>query len=101
MEEGEENDQYAQMWWLEYQRQHDGQIPRPSLLMPRNSPWEMVLHYGSDPALITLSGFYNQSFHWLHDMFAPVFNAHSPYSEASHSGLDMGFLSSIACKQII
>jgi hypothetical protein len=61
---------------LEYCRRRDQRIPRPSLLMPLNSPWEMILRSGNDQSLITLSGFDNRLFHLLHDMFEPVFDTH-------------------------
>jgi hypothetical protein len=67
MEEENEFDPDARRRRLEYRRRRDRRILRPSLLMPWNSPWEMILRSGNDQSLITLSGFDNRSFHLLHD----------------------------------
>jgi hypothetical protein len=82
-QEDSDEDSNTRMQRLEYRRRRDRHIPRGSLLLPWNSPWEMVLRSGNVQALITLSGFDNQSFYLLHELFAPIFNSHSPYS---HNG---------------
>jgi hypothetical protein len=79
-EEDSDEDSDTRMQRLEYRRRRDRRIPRGSLLMPWNSPWEMVLRSGNVQALITLSGFDNRSFYLIHELFAPIFNSHTPYS---------------------
>jgi hypothetical protein len=50
----------------EGQRRRDQRIPRASLPMPWNTPWEMIYGSANDQALITLTGFDSASFNRLH-----------------------------------
>jgi hypothetical protein len=63
-----------------YLQRRDKRVPRPALLMPWESSFEKILYSGNEQSLITVTGFDFYSFNLLHDMFAPVFNTHSPYS---------------------
>jgi hypothetical protein len=85
-QEDSDEDSNTRMQRLEYRCCRDGRIPRGSLLMLWNSPWEMVLRSGNVQVLITLSGYDHQSFYLLHELFAPIFNSHSPYI---HIGLSL------------
>jgi len=63
----------------EEKRRRDRRIPRPSLLLPFNSAWEMVYKSGNDQGLITLCGLDNKSFRLLHEKFKPYYKTYSPY----------------------
>lgn len=64
---------------LEHRRRRDRRIPRHALLHPASSPWQRVLEYGNDQAMITR--FDHASFNALHELFHPIFRTHSPYAE--------------------
>jgi hypothetical protein len=61
-------------------QRRDRRIPRASLLMPWDSPWEKVLFSANDQSLITMTGFDCQSFHMLHRRFCIFFNRFSPHT---------------------
>ena len=56
-------------------RRRDHQIPCAALQSPKESAFVTLFESGDDQALITLTGFDHATFHDLHTLFAPVFNA--------------------------
>jgi hypothetical protein len=54
-------------------------IPRHSLLSVSRSPWRRVFASRDDQAMITLTGFGMESFNYLVNLFAPVYDHYSPY----------------------
>ncbi len=60
-----------------YSRQR--RIPRILLISPTNSPWHQVLTSSNDQAMITLTGFTSEAFHYLLVQFAPVYDLYSPF----------------------
>ncbi len=63
-----------------YNRQR--RIPRCSLLSVSRSPWRRVFLSGDDQAMITLTGFDLPSFHYLANLFAPIYEQYTPYMDA-------------------
>ena len=61
-------------------RRHDHRIPRAALQSPKESSFVTLFESGDDQALITLTGFDHVTFQELHNLFAPVFNAFTPFS---------------------
>ena len=64
----------------EGQHRRDRRIPRASLSMPWDSPWQMIFGSANDQSLITLTGFDCESFNLLHGLFLPLFNRLTPHS---------------------
>jgi len=54
-------------------------IPRISLLPISKSPWHRVYTTGDDQAMITLTGFDLPSFHFLLNLFAPLYDNYTPF----------------------
>ena len=89
LQEEEENDQRIQRnnkrkaRWASYTpKERDERIrsmPRPSLLLPVDSPWLATYKSGSDRALITLTGLNFVAFERLHAEFKVYFDGYSPY----------------------
>jgi hypothetical protein len=50
----------------------DRRIPRVALQHPKTSPWMTLLDSRNDQALITLTGFDFETFHWLVNRFRPL-----------------------------
>ena len=61
----------------------DCQIPCAALQSPKESSFVTLFESGDDQALITLTGFDHATFHDLHTLFAPVFNAFTPFSRGA------------------
>ena len=61
-------------------RCRDCQIPHAALQSPKESSFVTLFESGDDQALITLTGFDHVTFQELHNLFAPVFNAFTPFS---------------------
>jgi hypothetical protein len=61
-------------------RCRDCQIPHAALQSPKESSFVTLFESGDDQALITLTGFDHATFQELHNLFAPVFNAFTPFS---------------------
>eukprot|EP00957_Ditylum_brightwellii_P118564 9042081-Ditylum_brightwellii.AAC.1 len=55
------------------------------LLMIYLSPWQKAYFSGHDPSMITITGFHNQSFAWLLEMFEDVFYAHTTVGRFDYS----------------
>jgi len=81
-EEEEENDNHRFISLLDStgRRRRDRRIARPSLLLPEESPWSMILNRGNDACMITATGLDNQSFFALHRLFYPYYKNFTPYS---------------------
>ena len=60
-------------------RHHDHRIPYAAFQPPKGSSFVTLFDSGDDQALITLTGFDHAIFQELHNMFAPVFNAFTPF----------------------
>jgi hypothetical protein len=56
-------------------------IPRISLLPVSKSPWRHVLGSNDDQAMITLTGFTHDAFNYLLAMFAPIYDAYTPFAD--------------------
>jgi hypothetical protein len=54
-------------------------IPHIFLLPPSQSPWQQVLSFSNDQAMITLTGFTGEAFNSLLVKFAPIFDKYSPF----------------------
>ena len=54
-------------------------IPRRSLLSVEKSPWRRVYTSGDPQAMITLTGFDIDSFHYICNLFAPYYYEFSPF----------------------
>ena len=54
-------------------------IPRNSLLPVERSPWRRVYSSADDQAMITLTGFDMASFHYVCQLFAPLYDDCSPF----------------------
>ena len=61
----------------------NGFIPRPSLMHPRESAFNHVYLSGRQDAPIAMCGFCFASFHVLLSLFAPMFDAYTPYPQSS------------------
>ena len=71
-------------------RHCDRQIPCAALQSPKESAFVTLFESGDDQALIMLTGFDHATFHDLHTLFAPVFNAFTPFSrDADGSYLEL------------
>jgi hypothetical protein len=80
-EEGDANGlTFKQRLTLAGRQRRDRRIPRAALLEPSASPWRALYVSGSDPALITLTGFDHDSFNELERLFTPFFENHTPYT---------------------
>ena len=80
----ERNGRRRERWAAMSKKERDERIrsiPRPSLCQPSFSPWAKVYVSKSDRALITLTGLNYEAFERLHQLFAPLFYSHSPYSD--------------------
>ena len=78
------NTRRRERWAQLSQRERDERtrsMPRPSLLLPVDSPWLATYKSGSDRALITLTGLNFAAFERLHVQFAEYFHAYSPYGD--------------------
>jgi len=62
-------------------------IPRISLLPVSRSPWRRVFSSRDDQATITLTGFDMESFYYLLNLFAPVYEQYTP-----HMNKEEGFI---------
>jgi hypothetical protein len=62
-------------------RNRSGVIRRGSLRLPHQSPFRFLFDSGQDDGLITLCGFDHASFNSLLQIFAPVYDAYTPYAE--------------------
>jgi hypothetical protein len=60
-------------------RRRDRRIPRVSLRMPCDLPWEKIFRSANDQSLITLTGFDFASFNMLHGHFVLFFNYFTPH----------------------
>ena len=69
---------------LAARRRRQRRCPRVSLQSPSVSAWVTLFGSGNDQALITLTGFDHNTFHWLLERFAPVCDSHSPCSDDGH-----------------
>ena len=58
-------------------------IPRAALMDPDRSPFRYLYRSGRNDALICLCGFDFPSYHRLLAMFAPVYNAWTPYPQSA------------------
>ena len=56
-------------------------IPRHSLLSVERSPWRRIYLSADDQAMITLTGFDMASFHYICQLFAPQYDAYSPFTD--------------------
>ena len=79
-EQREESVRFAMPLDAEGRRRRDRRIPRVALQDPYKSAFATLFESGSDQALITFTGYDHEAFHALHELFAPVWNAYSPYS---------------------
>ena len=71
-------------------RRQDHPIPCAALRSPKELAFVTLFESGDDQALITLTGFDHATFHDLHTLFAPVFNAFTPFSrDADGSYLEL------------
>ena len=68
---------FQQSEYERYIRQR--RIPRHSLLPVSKSPWQRVYSSQDDQAMITLTGFDVNSFHYLCSVFAPMCETYSPF----------------------
>ena len=55
-------------------------IPHDALQSPKESSFATLFESGDDQALITLTDFDHATFQELHKIFAPFFNAFTPFS---------------------
>jgi hypothetical protein len=62
-------------------------IPRASLRIPWDLPWQMTLGSVNEQSLITLTGFDCKSFNLLHGLFLPLFNRFTPHSSQQNGSL--------------
>jgi DDE superfamily endonuclease len=58
-------------------------LPRPSLLPPTESAWEKLYKSNNEQAMITVTGFDYRAFHAMHDLFKPLFEGYSPWTETN------------------
>jgi hypothetical protein len=56
-------------------------IPRISLLPVSRSPWRRVFSSRDDQAMITLTGFDMESFYYVLNLFAPVYEQYTPHMD--------------------
>ena len=61
----------------------DCRIPCAALQSPNESSFVTLFESGDDQDLIMLTGFDHATFHDLHTLFAPVFNAFTPFSRGA------------------
>ena len=75
--------QYRQMLddYERYIRQR--RIPRHSLLPVDKSAWRKAYTSGDNQAMITLTGFDMDSFHYICNLFAPMYDNYSPFIDAN------------------
>jgi hypothetical protein len=64
----------------EERRRRDRRLPRASLLLPCDSPWERLFMSANDQALITINGFDHEAFNGMLELFSPWFDAHTPWT---------------------
>jgi hypothetical protein len=60
-------------------RHHDCWIPYAAFQPSKESSLVTLFDSGDDQALITLTGFDHATFQELYNLFAPVFNAFTPF----------------------
>ena len=71
-------------------RRQDHPIPCAALRSPKELAFVTLFESGDDQALITLTRFDHATFHDLHTLFGPVFNAFTPFSwDADGSYLEL------------
>ena len=66
----------------------DHQIPCAALQSPKESSFVTLFESGNDKALMTLTGFDHATFQELHNLFIPVLNVFTPFSQ----GVDGSYL---------
>ena len=71
LEEEERVNYYWQKLNEEGRQRRDRRIPRCALVDPQFSPWQKVYKSGDDGAMITVTGFDNESFQRMLQLFAP------------------------------
>ena len=54
-------------------------IPRCSLLPINRSAWRCLYTSGNEQSMLTLTGFSFESFHFLCSLFAPLYDAYTPF----------------------
>ena len=54
-------------------------IPRISLQDPTHTAWKALYNSQNDQAMITLTGFDCDTFHWLAGLFTPLYDQFSPF----------------------
>ena len=59
------------------------QIPHAAHQSPKESSFVTLFESGHDQALITLTGFDHATFQELYKLFAPVFNAFTPFPQGA------------------
>ena len=76
----EDDPRFVSLLDLIGRRRRDRRIARPSLVMPKDSPWSRILSRGNDGCMITTTGLDNQAFFALHRLFVPYYNQYTPWS---------------------
>jgi hypothetical protein len=79
--EEEEDDSFRSKLCANSKRSRKGCIRRGALLTTSQSPFQKLFDSRHDDALITMCGLNHHSFSQLHDLFQPLFNVYSPYSQ--------------------
>ena len=64
---------------LEGRRRRDRKIPRHALLLPKDSPWEVLFNSKDEGSLITVTGFDHNTFGYIHSLFLPYFDGYTPW----------------------
>lgn len=59
-------------------------IPRISLQDANKSSWRWLFHSENDQALITLTGLDHATFHYLLQLFQPIFDNYTPFGNGDH-----------------
>ena len=70
----------------EGRRRRQRNLPRKSLLDPKDSPWAKVYESGDDSALITVTGFDHATFQFMLALLEPLFLQYTPWT-GSQDGL--------------
>ena len=64
----------------EGRQRRDRRLPRSSLLLPCDSPWERLFGSLNDPVLITVTGFDHVAFKAILTLSGPWFKTHTPWT---------------------
>jgi hypothetical protein len=69
-------------------RRRDTRVPRASLHNPlTESAWQRLFYSGIDQSLIAMTGFDHRSFRHLEDLFTPMFNRYTPWTDGRTMGI--------------